>query len=354
MKQLFTLCTFLSIYTVAATVKTTVASGSWFDPSTWNPAGVPLFEDTIVIAHDVTIYGNSVDFGANWLIVNSPASIVSDTIVGFHGNLRLDGLIDARTFAIGDGDSTLIYGTMDGDMFAAGNPININYGIVQCDSLSAGDDFDNYGFLNLQFFVTGGPAFINHTGSSMAVAGQCTFSADVNNQAGAYMVLGDLTTEGLLTNDGDITITNWTHGSGTATGTGGKFCITGCFVNADQISGTIDICDATPGTICDMDFGSIAATVTFCAVGPCSDNVGIDERHMRPMAFPNPTSGSIMVDNLQPGSFYELSNLAGQRIAAGVVEAEQLQLDLSASEAGIYLFKIYTTTGFMVIKVVKN
>jgi Secretion system C-terminal sorting domain len=262
--------------------------------------------------------------------------------------------MDIKTFAIGDGDSTNIYGTLAGEKFAAGNPTNINHGIILSDSLIAGDTFDNYGLIDIDYFVTGGPTFINHSSAAIVVTGQSTFSTTATNEVNATMVLGDLVTEGTLTNNGDISVTNWTHGSGIANGTGGRYCISDCFINVDEISGTVDVCDATPGGFCDNDFGTIAGTVTFCAVGSCTNNVGIDEALDKPEIYPNPTSDFVQVNNLIAGSTYQLIDAKGNLIYSGIILSETTVLNLANVETGVYFLKVQTADQSTVSKIIRN
>lgn len=342
MKTFFTFLIFIVPLLSFGTVKTTISDGSWHDPSNWNPAGVPLNEDTVIVAHDISVTGSHADFGANWLIVNSNASIVSDTIFSLHGNLRNNGLIDVQHLANGDGDSTLVYGTVNGVYFSAGNPVNINYGDITSDTLSAGENFDNYGLIDVIMLTAGGPSFTNHTGAAIVVSGLCTFSSLMENQAGATMDLADLVTNGNSTNDGDIACSNWTHGSGTAGGSNGKYCIAMCFINNATISGTIDVCDATPGGFCDIQMGTIAGTVTTCATSSCVSNVGLDDyESQRVIVYPNPVNDIAYLKNGTIGSSWSIVDVSGKMILSGEVEQEEQILRLEELEKGVYFLTIY-------------
>ena len=59
----------------------------------------------------------------------------------------------------------------------------------------------------------------------------------------------------------------------------GRFCVQDSTVNTGVVSGTVDLCDQTPATstppLIDLNFGTVEAGVTFCAVGSCT--VGLQE-----------------------------------------------------------------------------
>jgi len=354
MKSAFTLCFILSLMSASATVKTTVADGSWFNSANWNPAGVPLAEDTVLINHDITVFGNYVDFGANWLIVNTGASIVSDTIFALHGNLRLLGTMDIHTIAVGDGDSTNIYGTVSGVKFAPGNTTNINYGTILSDTLVTGDVFDNYGLIDINDLIIGGGLFLNHSSAAIVSSVSCVNGSPVVNQLNATMVIGDLTTGENITNNGDISCVNWTHGTGIADGTTGKYCISMCFINSSDITGTVDICDATPGGFCDFDFGTIAGTVTFCTAGGCNNNVSIDEISNSLSIYPNPVSDILFLNDAPIGSCWQLLDINGKLCKTGIVVSNHEEVSLTNLEPGIYFLKNQSSIESSITKIIKK
>ena len=339
MKTLLTFCFSYLLFTSFAATKTTVADGDWFNPANWSPSGVPLIEDTVLINHNITTNGVSVDFGANWLIVNSNASLESSTIFGLHGNLRSYGVIDIQTFAIGDGDSTLMYGTMLGDKLAPGNPVNINYGTIESDSLIAGEPFDNFGLIDNSHLVSA-TELTNHSQAAIVVAGTALFNSLALNESDATIEVGDLLLNGLTTNNGSIFCNNFTLGSGASDGIG-KYCIALCLFNAGTITGTLDICDATPGMPCDMQLGTIAGTVTFCSSSPCASNVMVEELEIKLNLFPNPVDDllNIEVNESTIGTEYQILSAMGQLIYSGEFQSKQNLHNLSQITSGVYFVK---------------
>lgn len=290
MKTLLTLLLLVSALYSHATIKETISNGSWFNPSIWSPAGVPLMEDTVVINHAITVTGNYVDFGASWLIVNQTGNITGDTTFALHGNLKLYGQVDMSIFAVGDGDSTLIYGTVLGRKYIPGNPHNFNMsGTISSDSLILGDLFENYALINVQTLIVGGPLMINRTGGAINTSIMAVFGGVITNETGAIMNHTSLLTSENIINNGDISCIDWTHSQGTASGNTGKFCISNCFINLSDIQGTLDVCDSSPGGFCDMNLGTIAGTVSSCVLSPCSTAIGLQEELTNDaFIYPNP------------------------------------------------------------------
>lgn len=354
-KTLFTLALFCAYYTTFATVKTTVADGNWFTASNWSPAGVPMMEDTVIVNHNMNALGDKVEFGANWLIVSGAGNIVCDSIFALHGNLKLNGTMDINEYVDGDGDSTLIYGTLSGWKTVLSNPVAINYGEISSDSLVLSEEFHNYGMIETNFMTTGsGTApLINHSAASIVVADSAIFSAEVVNEVNAAMVIGSLMTDILITNNGEISCESWSHLNGTANGTG-KYCVQGCFQNFADIEGTLDICDASPGAFCDWDFGTVASGITFCASSPCSNSLEIDESTFELTIYPNPATSYIMINNVEGGSQWTILDFNGKRIVSGTITADITQLDVSGIPAGVYMLQIQNDDNRTTHRFVKN
>ena len=299
------------IFSVSAQVKSTTSNGNWFDPNIWSPVGVPLMEDTVIINHDVTVSGNYVDFGANWLIVQPSASIVGDTIFSLHGNLKMHGLMDMQIIAVGDGDSTQVYGTIQGRKYIPGNTYNYNNGTILSDSLILGSHFENYSNIMVMELVIGGPVNINHSGAYISASGSTIFGGPVSNESNGIMELNSLLTSENFINNGIVNCYDWTHAQGNVDGITGKFCVENCFMNVSNIGGTVDICDNSPGGFCDVNMGTIAATVTFCTSGPCSAADLLEHENSKLTVFPSPAKSVINVTTSNRGQII-LCNSIGQ------------------------------------------
>ncbi len=354
-KTLFTLALFCAYYTGFATVKTTVADGSWFNASNWSPLGVPLMEDTVIVNHNMNALGDKVEFGANWLIVTNSGNIVSDSVFALHGNLRLMGTLNASLYADGDGDSSLVYGILSGSTAALSNPVTFNYGTISSDSLILGETTHNYGFVDVDFVTAGSGVapFINHSLASVSVTNSAIFSTDIINELNAEMIIGDLTTDISITNNGAISCQSWSHVGGIANGSG-TYCVEGCFQNFADIQGSLDICDASPAEFCDWDFGNIAGTITNCVTSACIDDLGMDEAAASVDIYPNPAVSYIMIKHVEKGSQWTILDFNGKRIVSGTVTTDITQIDVTQIPAGVYMLQIQNDVNRTINRFVKN
>lgn len=269
---LLTLTLLVSLYSTA-TVKTSIIDGDWSSPETWSPASVPLSEDTVIINTNVYV-DDIVGASINTFIINSGFTLEGDNIFGLSGNLFNYGTIDIRILAISGGTLTRNEGTIQGDRLTTGNNLNENIGNIESDSLVVGNTlFQNSGSID---------------NISVILSGNAENTGLINTTT--------LITSEELTNNGDITVQDWTHGDGTVTGVTGKFCVSGCFLNAASITGTLDICDESLGGFCDINTGDIAATVTLCEASPCGV-LSLPESETVDMfkVYPNPTSNFLNV-----------------------------------------------------------
>ncbi len=353
-----------------ASTKTSVIDGNWSNPNTWSPVGVPFAEDTLIINSHV-FADIDVDFGANWLIINNNDSLTGDSIFGLHGNLKNDGIINLKVFAVGDGTTTVNNGIIKGDNYATGNTTYDNYGTILSDTLSVSEtpfinysilsntnlstsgDFDNRGSIDVSSLFTQSGTFLNKSGAFINATGQLIISGNYDNKVGGVMVIGTLTTSNVLTNNGDISCNTWTHGSGTATGSTGKFCVASCFINSASITGTVDICDATPSTFCDINSGSIAGTVTYCTASPCAITVDIAEsiKSETIKIYPNPVKNHLNIESKNIITKIEIFDISGKLIMEP--NTNLVSINLSELLSGIYYIRIETENKVTIEKIIK-
>lgn len=355
-KCIITVILSCAITTSFATLKTTVADGNWFNPAGWSPAGVPLIEDTVIVNHHMDALGDKVEFGASWLIVTTNGSIFCDSIFALHGSLYLDGTMNVKRYADGDGDSTLIYGELNATSISPSNPVAFNYGSISSDTLVIGEAFHNYGLIETDFMTAGGGSsvpFVNYSLASIVVSDTAIFSTETINELNAEMTLGYLMTDILITNNGSIACTNWTHLDGIANGTG-TYCVEECFQNFADIQGSPDICDASPGGFCDWNFGTIAGTVTTCAGSPCTSSVSIDESTEEVSLYPNPAVSCIMLKEVVIGSLWTILDFSGKKIASGTVTTDLTQIDVSEFPAGVYVLMVQNQNTSSINRFVKD
>ncbi|CAN5310039.1 hypothetical protein BH09BAC5_BH09BAC5_05600 [soil metagenome] len=277
-----------------------IANGSWSNPAIWSPAGVPtLSDDSIIINTNVT-YNQNITDGQYMFRINSGASLIdlgNDTATFGCDRLVVDGYFSCFEFVVGTNDSA----TISGIAYAANELVQSGLFIVQ---------------------------------------------------SGGQVCVGQmLATSDNFINNGSVSAYNFTNGA-TVTGNQGKFCIANWFINTDNISGTLDICDATPNTPFDVNAGTISGNITYCANGPCgicpAPN-GINENFAAGSAveiFPNPftTSTTIKINPVLLHSGlevkFELFDVTGKEIKNEVLTSAEYTLNRENLSEGLYFYRL--------------
>lgn len=239
---------------LGAQTKTSVNNGDWYNPATWNPVGVP-------------------DLQTQQIIINSHVTFSQDILIGGScDEFRIENGASLTNLNI---DDTLIIGSRI---------------------------FRNNGAATIGF-LSGEPSDSTINNGSLKVTTDYVQSGIcLNTSIGTICVTNQLTTGDNFINDGDIAAYNWING-GVVTGNLGQFCVANWFINGDQINGTVDVCDATPGTPFDV-VGMVGNQVTFCAQGPCNTcttTAVIEHGEVPVFLYPNPASHS--------GSLYIATNV---------------------------------------------
>jgi hypothetical protein len=170
---------------------------------------------------------------------------------------------------------------------------------------------------------------------------------------GGQMCVGQqlATSDDFINNGGSVSTNNFLNGAA-VTGSLGKFCVANYFINSDNISGTVDICDATPNTPFDVNAGTIAGTVTYCALGPCGNCPapnGISDLASHGIAmeiFPNPFVNSFRV-KINPVLLHSdletefiLYDMNGREVRKENVSTEAISIDRGNLPAGIYFYRL--------------
>ncbi len=304
MKTTFTRISCIFLFTLAfqaanaQTARVSAANGSWSSPSTWSPAGVPGPGDDITINHQVT-YNQNISHGGALFRINAGGALTDiggDDTVAFGGDLLIvEGYFSVGELAVGMTDSA------------------VNAGVIVV----------SYTFGQSGLFI--------------------------NRSTGELCVQQQLATSDNFINRGSVSANNWTNGAAVS-GSGGRFCIANWFINSDAISGTIDICDATPNTVYDVNVGTIAGSVTYCAAAPCGgclpNSIAENETRAALEIFPNPftTSTTIKIDPafLVPGMNTELViyDVLGNEAGRIPVTGNTVVMERNNLAAGMYIYQL--------------
>ncbi len=341
-----------------------ISNGDWDNPATWSTNVVPFSVDSVHINHDITLSGDH-DVPLGLLRINNGKTLSGNVTFGLHGNLIVNGNLNITTLAVGDGDFTFNYGNITSNNYASGNPQYKNYGTITCSEILASSEtnFENYGEISayelglsegwhnfggieVTFTMAFESGFTNHTGGTMNLTGPGYLAFDgMVNQSGGVIVAQNIVLSGLLVNDGDISCVDLLNGEGTITGNSGRFCISGSFQNAGDLTGSIDICDSSPGGVMDFNFGTTGAGVTFCQAGMCSttsnDELPASDK-VNFGVYPNPCrKNGVLYFNSALGSSSLISvyNANGELVLSSI-RTNTNQIELTEVSSGLYILVI--------------
>jgi hypothetical protein len=311
MKKLLLALLLFSTFSAEAVTRTSIAAGAWTNPNIWFPVGVPTpADDTIIVATGVTFFGQNIYFGNDLFHITT-----TGTLNAFN--------TDTLTF----GGQNMIVGG------------GLGQGYLGCGVLIVGasDSVFNSGQIEVQELMQSGTFF--------------------NQGAGRVCVAALLSTSDDFVNNGSVSAGNWVNGAA-VTGLGGKFCIAGNFINTDQITGSIDICDATPGGLGDQNMGTISGSVTNCAVGPCVSCVmpGFAENYVEVgvSIVPHPINSTSLIlletELLLPNteSVFRITDVQGRTIKEVSFTGHQLSLDRTGIDSGLYFYSVILSDGNLV------
>lgn len=338
-KLIFSCMLMLAAFGSMAATKKTVASGDWFEPSNWSPAGVPFMEDTVIVSHEMTSADN-IEFMASLFILENSGIVICDSMFAVLGNVISYGVLNTFSYLDEGGDSTIIYGDVVTPLMVISNLYSANYGEILADTLVMAESGHNYGYMEAAIFVAGATEFVNHSGAALYSTDMGIFSTITTNETGAHMELNFFMADISFTNDGTIEADMWMQMGGTVDGAG-RFCIANCFQNSGDIGGTVDICDATPNDgSCDLNSGTIAGTVTFCEAIPCWTSVGIEERDAAVQVYPNPAHDFLRIQNAGSDVIWSVSDVNGKIWLTGNNLEGELVIDISALSTGVYILSL--------------
>ncbi|HTL82436.1 MAG TPA: T9SS type A sorting domain-containing protein [Bacteroidia bacterium] len=290
-------CTVHCFLSAQVGTRISIANGNWSNPAIWSPAGVPTPSDDSIIVNTAVTFNQNIADGLTWFQVTLNGSLIDQGM---------------DTIALGGNDAK-IQGYMSCDVFAVG----------------MNNQFHNYGTINVATDLAQSGIFYNETPGKICV-GQ------------------NLGTSDNFTNFGSIATNNWLN-SAAANGTG-MYCIANYFINSSSITGTLDICDATPNTPWDQNMGTIAGTVTYCTMGPCSNCplTGIDHTPANADAlkiFPDPFVNEvhILVDpafvDHGADAVFSVYDVNGKCIYSENISSGEIVFERNNLPSGMYFYR---------------
>jgi hypothetical protein len=375
---------------------TSIANGNANNPFIWDCICFPLPEDSVVIAHDVTMNVNwiarggiTVLAGASFVEDVAGRTILFDSACVFTNNGHVDlssatftngsQCINNSTFdldaslwvdatstltntgVISSVDNTIINGTMtnaagasfgNGDLWTLG--LTTNAGTLTCDSIVNSGSFNNSGNLYSQEFGNNG----DFSNSGYITVGNDYWSVgNFHNLTGGEVEVGNdfsnsflLAPPGttVLTNDGLFEIWNDWVNTDTINGTGGYFCVGNATTNWSLVDGTIDICDAN-GVGIDANAGTVTGSVTFCS-SPCA--VGIEEvaGTLSVDLYPNPASDQVFINAQKQIQQVDVVDVSGRLVLTATGNRRNISIDISQIPAGWYAVIVRLDSGLTIKK----
>lgn len=162
-------------------------------------------------------------------------------------------------------------------------------------------------------------------------------------------LIGTLVSDGVITNgpgaliqvEGDFTNHDQLGGSGFV-------CVTDSVINTGSISGSIDLCDqsntAQQPPFIDSNSGTVASTVTFCNLGPCS--TGVSDHAMGGGLRTMIANDVLTVQGCSAGATFELFDMRGRRVVQlQVLQRSMVQLPLQGLDEGSYIVVLTSGEG---------
>lgn len=363
-----------------AATRTSVTNGNATNPLTWDCVCIPLPGDHVIINTNVTLDNDWLTSTGNFtvnagktltgnsttrnLLVNGGAFTNNGTITIanlYHsgGTFTNNGTINiSHQFGNTTGVTSVNNNTMD-----VIDSLYIDATFVNNNSLTAfgtavSGTFNNYGT-----FTTGdlwNSGSVNNSGlpgmhmthdvySSGNIINATHFTVDndlwnsenfTNNdyvEIGHTLYTGDsvqLTAN--FTNNGLVSVAFDMYSNQTVTGTG-DFCVAGATANSGTISGTLDICDLTGGSL-DLNVGTVAGTVTFCS-SSCA--VGVGEEEIKEVkVYPNPFTNYLTVNaERYENAKFVLQNILGQKLITQTINGKT-DILVDDIESGVYFYSV--------------
>jgi hypothetical protein len=358
-----------------------VGNGNATNPLIWDCVCIPLPGDNVIINTNVTL-DNDWGYTSGSLTINAGKS--------------LTGNASNRTLAVGGGTFTnngtvsiaLIYhnggtftnnGTLNvTESFANGGAVNtvnnqmmnVTDSLYIVATLTNNNTLSAYGtavsgtFNNNGGFTTGdlwNSGTVNNTGlPGLHMMNDVYSSGTINNSThievmndfwnsenvtnSDYIVVGnDLYTgdsvqlTATFTNNGLVSVASGLYSNQTVNGSG-DFCVAGTTANSGSISGTLDICDLTGGGL-DLNFGTVAGTVTFCS-SSCAVGTEEETEKQEVKVYPNPFENRLIV-NVEgyENARFSLQNLLGQKLYSQNITGKT-EIPVIDFESGVYFYTV--------------
>ncbi|MFK7787380.1 MAG: T9SS type A sorting domain-containing protein [Crocinitomicaceae bacterium] len=390
MKQLLLVTAFFCCsYISAQTTITSTTDGNANNPFIWDCLCFPTPDDDVIVNHDVVMNVDWIINAGGSITISASGSFIEDAnnrsilvdgagsafnnngfteltsmafTNGAEGTNTSDFLLDTVLY-IGNNSSFTNSGVIVGtdSVLVNGILINIlgadlalgdfwnngtmtNAGTIFADSLLNTGTFNSTGIIYCLDFGNNGPFtqsaefFVE---SNFYNADDITLASSAVLLVGNDMLTGDsLGGSASIINDGAVSVGNDFLNTDQLSGSG-RYCITNSSTNMGDVTGTLDICDQSPGGGFDVNLGTVAGTVTFCS-SAC--NVGVEELAATEiLIYPNPASESFTIEyseQVKGKLTFELYNLLGELVLSDILSNTSNLINISSLNSGVYMCKV--------------
>jgi len=312
MKKLYFFFCFclVSVSLQAQAVRISVANGLATNPLVWNCTCLPLPGDSIIINHNITLNNNFANYGA--VVINTGGKLIGD---------------DANRAFVSTG-----YFENKGEFNVArvallsGSAVNLGY--FGADSL--------FTSLNASPLTNTGGMYVQtsfwNTGKYTLTNSAAELVVRDNFYNGDSLITG---INAVLVNNGRIRVNQDFANSDTIRGSG-QICIDGNSLNAGVITGTIDLCDISSGSI-DLNIGTISPSVQFCQA-ECT--VSLNEAETPTVeVFPNPFTDQVVIRSEKPATL-RIYDLSGKLVYTSPQESVQHTVSTGNWKNGVYMYSL--------------
>ncbi len=383
MKKLLILCCLLitiSMNFSMAQTATSVATGSWTMPTTWDCNCVPTPGYTVTINHIVTlssdwaITSGSItigptgalddDGGGFGLLINSGGTlnvagsftmaklaVMGGTITNTGIITDLDSLyLDAAFENFGVIESSNLYNAghmTNEDYIHATNLYNnggiLNYAIVSASNFTNADTIENYDRLSMTNFTN--LNFVNNKSDVAAYSNFLNMGEFYNVTDTAYVFAYALLNkdsvnhDAILSNWGDVLVESNFSNYDLVTGNAdGYFCTYDYTANYGTMTGNFTFCDNTPTATepyLDYNSGTYDPSIIWC-VASCFE--GIPESQQKSIQlYPNPVSDMLYVSGVQEGQLWKIFTVSGTLVMSGRSDDGDFSIGVGHLPSGTYM-----------------
>lgn len=223
------------------------------------------------------------------------------------------------------------------------------------------DTLVNHGKISGQKIFQLGTGTISATG--VLYANDTTYTSDLINHGDIFCAKFLLLTNDYFTNNGNVITTDLYNTTNIKfDGFNGKTCLSGQLFNAGIITGTMDVCDASPNTG-DL-YGLISTNVTQCTAGPCTSITDpclittkvteLKKTVLQGYVYPNPAIDNIQIVSEEAIKTIKIYTISGELVKEFQTEDKELIVPVSDLQSGLYFVELHSKDNSKTIKLIKN